>query len=131
MKASKIVVQQVERLHLTTGILNRNRNTNFAHIEVANYSTTSESVVVAVYSWDGLNPVLIPGGVFNVTLPANSRRTFNVNVSSFIHYAVRLNIPEDRNVVVNIFGVTGGFSDPNFLANQEGNTVLFEDLVEI
>lgn len=118
----------------TTGVLNRHALTNFAHIEIANFSTTAQRVAVTVYNWDLTPPAAVAGGSFNSVIAANDNLVLSVPIpTGVIHYEVRLNLPvgEDVNVVANITGVTGGALDPNLRANQEGNTVLFRNLVPI
>lgn len=118
----------------TTGVLNRNIATNFAHIEVANFSDTAQRVFVTVYDWD-LNPVTpVPNGTFSALIPPLNNAVFSAAIpAGVIHYEVRLNLPTgpDVDIIANIFGVTGGILDPNLRANQEGNTVLFNDLIVI
>jgi hypothetical protein len=129
---SKPKVNQVNsRRCLTAGILNRNINTNFAHIEIANFTDVTQNVIITVFTWGTPTATPIPGCTFNINVAANSRRTLNCSVIGRIHYEVRVNIPENVDLIVNVFGVMGGLADPNFRANQEGNTVLFQDLVPL
>lgn len=109
---------------LTTGVLNRNTNTTTAHVELVNLDPDSNrTITVQVIGWIG-TPTILDQQTFN--LPPNQNTSFLVNVSTVVHYEVRLIVNRDEDVVVNVFG-TGA----NVLANQEGNTVLYSQLIEV
>jgi hypothetical protein len=109
---------------LTTGVLNRNANTTEAHVELVNLDPDSNrTITVRVIGWSG-TPATLGQQTFNI--PPNQNRSFLVNVSSVVHYEVRVIVNRDEDVVVNVFG-TGA----NVLANQEGNTVLYSQLIEV
>lgn len=109
---------------LTTGVLNRNANTTEAHVELVNLDPNStRTITVQVIGWVG-TPIILGQQTF--TIPPNQNRSFLVNVTSVVHYEVRLFVRRDEDVVVNVFG-TG----LNVLANQEGNTVLYSQFIEV
>lgn len=117
--------------YLTTGVLNKNAETKFAHIEVLNLDDCAHTVNIKVVNWT--NPTypseitVIPAGTLKVE--ANTAQFFNASLpTSPFRYEVRVKLYDSDNVIVNIFGV----ADPCLAnTNQEGNTVLFNDLVEL
>jgi len=107
---------------LTTGVLRRNNNTVAAHLEVANFSPYHvREVTVYFFNWETTPPTLIEA--FPISMPPSSNTPLDVDITSD-HYEVRI-LREHEDVLVNCYG-----SDSNFVF-QEGNTVLFKDLVEI
>jgi hypothetical protein len=113
-------------LILTTGVLRRNSNTVAAHVEVANFSQSKvRDVTIQFYNWDTTPPTLIAS--FPINLPPSSNTPLDISVTSD-HYEVRA-IFDDKyykdDVTVNSYG-----RDANFVF-QEGNTVLFEELVQL
>jgi len=111
-------------LILTTGVLRRNNNTVAAHVEVANFSQKHcKDVTVQFYDWDTSPPTLIAS--FPINLPPSSNTPLDVAITSD-HYEVRIIIDNKTDdVIVNCYG-----RDGNFIF-QEGNTVLFKDLVKL
>lgn len=107
---------------LTTGVLNRNSNTVAAHVELANFNSEDvRHVTVYFYNWDTSPPTLIKS--FRLSLALSSNTPLDVLFTSF-HYEVRAIFDGcDDGVIINCFG-----RDDNYVF-QEGNTVLFKELV--
>lgn len=117
----------------TTGILRRNPGTNFALADVVNLNrNTSRRVLVQVFDWSSGTPIALP------VLPCNATRcvqTVAPNNTVFLFadvsnvaftYEVRITHVVDRNLVVNVYGLSNVPITP-----QEGNTVLERNLVRL
>ncbi|MCX7745966.1 MAG: hypothetical protein N2645_03600 [Clostridia bacterium] len=115
---------------LTTGILNKHAETNFAHVTVENLDCKPHWVDVKVINWTNPNnPIelyVIPNHAIKVG-PKNAQY-FNSGVAGVTHYEIRIITDACDHVIVNCFGVT----DPCTCSrNQEGNTVLYKDLINL
>lgn len=107
----------------STGVLKKNPGTDFAHTEVMNRGASPITATVMVFNWDTNSPVRI--GNNTVTIPANSLRFFNADLSGVDdHYEVVVILSTTSNVIVNHFGLAGDVP-------QEGNIVLARDFVPI
>jgi hypothetical protein len=89
-KKCEAVINQARRC-LTTGILNRNTNTNFAHIEIANFTGVTQNAIITVFTWGTTPASPIPGCTFNINVAANSRRTLNGITLSFSEISYLIN----------------------------------------
>lgn len=114
---------------LTTGIINKNANTEFSHTEVVNRRSSPVQVRVVVFSWNNPNnPVVLSSVAQNI--PPNSFRTFNTNISVVnFHYETVILVSNTTNVVANHYGLNSVGGVPT--SPQVGDTVLFKDLVMI
>ncbi|WP_409341731.1 hypothetical protein [Paenibacillus sp. MBLB4367] len=114
---------------LTTGIINKNANTEFSHTEVVNRRSSPVQVRVVVFSWNNQNSPVVLSSVAQ-TIAANSFRSFNTNISAVnFHYEVVILLSSVTNVVANHFGLNSVGGVPT--SPQEGDTVLFKELVHI
>ncbi|OXM84969.1 hypothetical protein CF651_18020 [Paenibacillus rigui] len=121
------------RKTLTTGVLRRNPNTQFALVDVANlsYDTVNE-IAVQVFDWSSGSAVPLAVQpceleVCKVALSPNSSDFLYADVSGVeFKYEVRITLPREANVLVNVTGVSEAPFTP-----QVGDNVLQHSLVEI
>lgn len=110
--------------YLSTGVLNTHTNTVSAHAELVNLDPKKTAIIqVKVKDWDS---GLI---IFDttLTLPPNVWDNPVIPLGGAGHYEMRYNIIDGNDdVVINSYGVDG-----TTFGNQEGNTVLFQDLADI
>jgi hypothetical protein len=115
---------------LSTGVLRRHSDTQFLTVEAVNLDPDdARSVSVLMFDWSSGSPVIIPmADPSTVTIPPNQYRTFrSFQLSPVLFaYEVRILHPKDRDVVVNVFGLSDIAFDP-----QEGNNALQHDLAVV
>ncbi|WP_162251879.1 hypothetical protein, partial [Massilia sp. Root335] len=103
---------------LTTGVLNTAVGQTAAHIEVANFSSTTAALVtVQVFDWNSGSPVILLNQT--VTIGPLTHRIFSQDVTPF-HYEVRIIHPSNANVIANTFAINAGTSTvPGLTFNQD------------
>jgi len=112
---------------LSTGVLRRHSDTLFLTVEALNADPDSfRSVTVQMFDWSSGSPVAIAMiDPTTQTIPPNSYRTFRSAALSpgLFAYEVRIFHPKDKDVVVNVFGLSDIVFDP-----QTGNNAMQHDL---
>ncbi|WP_235822103.1 hypothetical protein [Gottfriedia luciferensis] len=115
---------------LTTGVLRRHSSTMFLTVEAFNVDPDSfRSVSVLMFDWSSGFPVVIPmADPSTVSIPPNQYRTFRSFQlpSNLFAYEVRVLHPKDKDVVVNVFGLSDIAFDP-----QTGNNAMQHDLAVV
>lgn len=108
---------------LSTGVLRRHSSTQFLTVEAVNVDPDdSRSVSVLMFDWSSGLPVILPMvDPSTVTIPSNQYRTFrSFQLPPTLYaYEVRILHPKDRDVVVNVFGLSDIAFDP-----QSGNNAM-------
>ncbi|WP_286134015.1 hypothetical protein [Bacillus sp. AFS053548] len=115
---------------LSTGVLRRHSDTQFLTVEAVNVDPDdSRTVSVLMFDWSSGSPVILPmADPTTVSIPPNQYRTFRSFQlpANLFAYEVRIHHPKDRDVVVNVFGLSDIAFDP-----QEGNNALQHDLAVV
>ncbi|PEC47201.1 hypothetical protein COJ46_10805 [Bacillus sp. AFS077874] len=115
---------------LSTGVLRRHSSTQFLTVEALNVDPDdARSVSVLMFDWSSGFPVILPMvDPSTVTIPPNQYRTFRSFQlpATLFAYEVRILHPKDRDVVVNVFGLSDIAFDP-----QEGNNAMQHDLAVV